>query len=67
MKLILMVIIICGLTGCAGVETEEQFFYLLGSELQYSLDNKAWEKKYGIPKESEKNFKPFPYDEEEVN
>ena len=60
-----MVIIACGLTGCATVETEEQFFYLLGSELQYSLDNKAWEKKYGNPKEVEKDFKPFPYEEVE--
>jgi len=52
--------------GCSTIpENEEQAIYLLGSELQYSLDNKAWEEKYGNPKEVELDKKPFSYNEAE--
>ena len=66
MKFILILSISLFLNGCATIpENEEQFLYLLGSELQYHLDNEAWIKKYGDPKEVEKDTKSFPYAEVE--
>lgn len=50
--------------GCATLpENESQAIYLLGSELQYSLDEKAWQEKYGPPRarEEDKEYKDFPY------
>lgn len=50
------------LVSCA---TEQEFTYLFGDELQYSLDQRAWEKKYGKDRADDKEYKPFPYVEAE--
>jgi len=57
-----IIIFLCllALIGCATVEETK---YLLGSELKYSLDNKAWVKKYGEVPKPEKEYKEFPYGE----
>ena len=46
--------------SCVGVETEEQFMYLFGPELQYSLDDKTMDKEK--VKNSTNAFINFPYD-----
>ena len=65
-KILALGLILLFFNGCSTIpENTEQMIYLMGSELQYSLDNKAWEEKYGNPKEVELNKKPFPYSEVE--
>lgn len=55
------VFLACFLTGCAGMSAEQKVIHLLGSELKYSLDNKAMEKaKAGKPTGE---FTEFPYGE----
>ena len=62
MKKILILFFMLFLYGCSTIpENEEQMIFLLGTELQYHLDNKAWIEKYGEGKEEDKEFKEFPY------